>query len=253
MIASPSPVQEIAAVASSAHVPAAISGESPTRPGCLPLMPPVEVAAATPPLRVAGDGADGPPRRRRAARRAPRCETSRRARCRGPARGRSGPAGSPTSITCRPSSSTARAAAIGLRMPVIAATAPAARSAPAHDRRVVDDRAALVQRRAAAGVEDRVVLEHDHRRLDRVERVAACVQHRVAGVDRALARPRGPGRGSSGRQVPAPPCTTIAITPGTIRAVRPGEPAARRDDLPARRRRPSGSKPGCGAGSRPCP
>ena len=49
MIASPSPVQEIAAVASSAHVPAAMIGESPTRPGCLPLVPPVEVAAATPP------------------------------------------------------------------------------------------------------------------------------------------------------------------------------------------------------------
>ena len=49
MIASPSPVQEIATVRSSAQVPAAISGESPTRPGCLPSIPPVEVAAATPP------------------------------------------------------------------------------------------------------------------------------------------------------------------------------------------------------------
>jgi hypothetical protein len=49
MIASPSPVQEMATVVSSAHVPAAISDESPTRPGCLRLVPPVDVAAATPP------------------------------------------------------------------------------------------------------------------------------------------------------------------------------------------------------------
>ena len=59
MIASPSPVQEIAAVASSAQVPQAISGESPTRPGCLPSVPPVEVAAATRPWASRADGADG--------------------------------------------------------------------------------------------------------------------------------------------------------------------------------------------------
>ena len=62
MIASPSPVQEIAAVASSAHVPAATSGESPTRPGCLPLLPPVEVAAATPPLASRATAPTVPPR-----------------------------------------------------------------------------------------------------------------------------------------------------------------------------------------------
>ena len=60
MIASPSPVQEIATVRSSAHVPAAISGESPTRPGCLPSIPPVEVAAATPPRASQRDRADRP-------------------------------------------------------------------------------------------------------------------------------------------------------------------------------------------------
>ena len=49
MMPSPSPVQEIATVASSAQVPTAISDESPTRPGCLRLVPPVEVAAATRP------------------------------------------------------------------------------------------------------------------------------------------------------------------------------------------------------------
>ena len=62
MIASPSPVQEIAAVASSAHVPAATSGESPTRPGCLPLLPPVEVAAAMPPPASRATAPTVPPR-----------------------------------------------------------------------------------------------------------------------------------------------------------------------------------------------
>ena len=50
----------------------------------------------------------------------------------------------------------------------------------------------LVQRRPAARVEDRVVLEHDHRRLDRGERVPARGEHGVPGRDRpldALARP----------------------------------------------------------------
>ena len=47
MIASPSPVHEHAPSASSANVPAPISGESPTRPGRLPVVPPVDVAAAT--------------------------------------------------------------------------------------------------------------------------------------------------------------------------------------------------------------
>ena len=44
-------------------------------------------------------------------------ETTRPARCRGPAARANAPADSPTSITCRPSSSTARAARTGLRMP----------------------------------------------------------------------------------------------------------------------------------------
>ena len=60
MIASPSPVQEIAAVASSAQVPAAISGESPTRPGCLPAAAAGRGRRRDPPLRVARDRADRP-------------------------------------------------------------------------------------------------------------------------------------------------------------------------------------------------
>src|SRR5688572_4400054 len=43
---SPSPVQDTAAVALLAYVPAPMSGESPTRPGSLLLRPPVDVAAA---------------------------------------------------------------------------------------------------------------------------------------------------------------------------------------------------------------
>ena len=51
MIASPSPVQETATLSSSAQVPAPISGESPTRPRRWPIVPPVEVAAASRPSR----------------------------------------------------------------------------------------------------------------------------------------------------------------------------------------------------------
>ena len=46
MNASPTPVAEMATVVSSAHVPAPTMALSPTRPGGLPAMPPVEVAAA---------------------------------------------------------------------------------------------------------------------------------------------------------------------------------------------------------------
>ena len=49
-------------MASSAHVPAPISGESPTRPRRWPIVPPVEVAAASRPSRVARDRADRPGR-----------------------------------------------------------------------------------------------------------------------------------------------------------------------------------------------
>ena len=45
MMVSPMPVAETAQVSLSAHVPAPIRAESPTRPGCWLVMPPVEVAA----------------------------------------------------------------------------------------------------------------------------------------------------------------------------------------------------------------
>ena len=167
-----------------------------------------------PPVGVAGDGADRVPALLDALGGA---EPVVGGACRRPCSRAKWAAGSPTSITCRPSSSTARAAWIGLRMPVSAATAPAARSLP----RMIDASWRIApcssSDAAAAGVEDRVVLEHDHGRLDRVERVTACVR---APRGRRRPRARTPSRARSrysGRQVPAPPCTTIVITPGTIR------------------------------------
>ena len=54
--------------------------------------------------------------------------------------------------------------------------------APAHDRGVVLGLAALVQHRAAARVEERIVLERDRRRLHRVERRAARLEHPPPGL-----------------------------------------------------------------------
>jgi len=51
MIASPLPVQDAPPSVLSAYVPHPMSALSPTRPGRLPTMPPVEVAAATVPWR----------------------------------------------------------------------------------------------------------------------------------------------------------------------------------------------------------
>src|SRR5215813_10629876 len=51
MIASPSPVHETPPSVLSAYVPLPIRAESPTRPGSLPTMPPVDVAAAIVPWR----------------------------------------------------------------------------------------------------------------------------------------------------------------------------------------------------------
>src|SRR2546425_361503 len=64
MIASPSPVHDTPPSVLSAYVPLPISAESPTRPGNLPKMPPVDVAAAIVPWRSSerdgvGDASDG--------------------------------------------------------------------------------------------------------------------------------------------------------------------------------------------------
>ena len=92
-------------------------------------------------------------------------------------------AGAPTSSTWRPSASTARAARIGLRTPRTAATAPAARVVPSIIEASSSTRPYSVSAAPRPGVELRVVLEHDDRGLDGVERVAAGRQHRVPGLD----------------------------------------------------------------------
>jgi hypothetical protein len=51
MMASPSPVQETPPTELSAYVPHPIRALSPTRPGALPAVPPVDVAAAMVPPR----------------------------------------------------------------------------------------------------------------------------------------------------------------------------------------------------------
>ena len=82
-----------------------------------------------------------------------------------------------------------------------------------HDRGVELHAPVLGERRAATGVELRVVLEHHDGGLDRVERRAAGRQHRMAGLDRgrrARAHPLGPL--GVGDRAPAPPWTTIAIS-----------------------------------------
>ena len=190
MIDSPWPVHETATVASSAHVPAPISGESPTRPEPLAGHAAGRGRGRQAAFGVARHGADRAARAGRVAR------LGGRARCRSrsvtnqvsdskssPAVAANSIAGGPTSSTCRPSASTARAARIGLRTPRTAATAPAARVGAVHDRRVELDAPVLGQRGAAAGVELGVVLEHDDGGLDGVERRAAGRQHRVPGLD----------------------------------------------------------------------
>ena len=111
-------------------------------------------------------------------------------------------AASPTSITWRPSSSTARAAATGLRMPRSAATAPAARSVPRMIEASRPTPPSLVQRRAAAGVEDRVVLEHDTAAWTAASALPPPGEHGMPGLDRR-ARRRTPS-GAPARRVGRP-------------------------------------------------
>ena len=103
---------------------------------------------------------------------------------------------------------------------------------PAHERGVVRDAPALIQHSAAAGVEQRVVLEDDDRGLDRGQRVAPGGQHGVAGLDGvAHALLRSPYAASG--HFPAPPWTTIATSATRTRY---GALSRPRDEL---RRRPA--------------
>ena len=103
----------------------------------------------------------------------------------------------------------------------------------AHHRRVEQHEAALVEHRAAPGVEHRVVLEHDHRGLGGVQRVAAVRQHRVAGLHGPL-HALASRVMALARQFPAPPWTTISTAAkikGQTLYLRQA-----RDDLPVGRR-----------------
>src|SRR5436309_1895407 len=62
MMASPSPVHDTPPIELSAYVPQPISALSPTRPGSLPMVPPVDVAAAMVPLRSRATAPTVPPR-----------------------------------------------------------------------------------------------------------------------------------------------------------------------------------------------
>ena len=219
MIDSPWPVHETATVASSAHVPAPISG-SRRRGRAAGRTHRRSSRGREAALGVTGDGAD------RAAgaggiallerdQREPLAlgDEPRLVLEVEPGGGGELDRRGPTSSTWRPSSSTARAARTGLRTPRTAATAPAARWRAVHDRGVELDAAVLGQRGAAAGVELGVVLEHDDRRLDGVERAppsasTACPASTAAA---APARMRS-ARSGSAIAPPAPPWTTIAIS-----------------------------------------
>ena len=182
MIASPSPVQEIATVASSAQVPAAISGESPTRPGCLRRLPPVEVAAATPPWASSAT-APTVSRARRAALSPVRNQSSGRFEP-GVARERSGRVADQHHVAPLVEHRPRRADRVA--DPAQGGHRTRRAVGAAHDRRVMEHRALLVEHRAAARVEHRVVLEHDDRGLHGRERVAAGREYRVPGVRRPL-------------------------------------------------------------------
>ena len=80
---------------------------------------------------------------------------------------------------------TARAARIGFFGPQIAGDRAGPAVAPVHHRGVHLLRAGGGEHRAASGIEQRIVLERDHRFRDRIERAAAVGENRAAGLQRA--------------------------------------------------------------------
>ena len=227
MIASPSPVQEIAAVASSAQVP----GRDQRR---------VADAARVLAARAAGGGRRGDAARARRARRRRRC---RRALSSPAANARCGPRCEP--VVGRgargPASRAKRAAGVADEHHVaafvehrargldrVADAARARRRRPPRGRRPRMIEASrpiaplLVQRRAAAGVEDRVVLEHDHRGLR---------------PRRARRRPR-----RAPRARPRPPARTPSRAPARARRPASARPAVH-DDRDVHRAKDKGVRP----------
>ena len=187
----------------SAKVPAPMIGVSPTRPGNLPVIPPVEVAAARSPRQSRATAPTVPCRRassssaiagsaRRAKRllQAPRhrasvAKYSGSAKIKPACSRQKASAPSPTSRTCGECSITARAARTGFFGPKIAGDRAGPAVAPVHHRGVHLLRAGGGEHRAASGIEQRVVLQRDDRCRHRVERAAAGGKDRAAGLQRA--------------------------------------------------------------------
>ena len=138
---SPWPVADTAQQSSAAYVPAPMIGVSPTRPARLPVMPPVDVAAARWPCASSATAPTVPSEASSPTRASPaRCRSSS-ARRRSvvnqsfgtdsrPASAASASAPGPASITCGVCSITCRASRTGLRTCRTPATAPARRSRP---------------------------------------------------------------------------------------------------------------------------
>ena len=221
MIDSPWPVHDTATVASSAHVPAPISGESPTRPSRWPDTPPVDVAAARRPSASRATAPTVP----RAPAASPSLSASSASRSRSVTNhvsfSKASPAVAANSIAG--GADEQHVAALGehraRRADRVAHAAHGRHRAggargAVHDRRVELDAAVLGQRGAAPGVELGVVLEHDDGGLDGVERRSPPSASTACPASTAAAAPARmrPARSGSSIDPPAPPWTTIAIS-----------------------------------------
>ena len=213
----------------------AISGESPTRPGCLPCVPPVEVAAATRPCASRATAPTVLPRCVDADGRGlgaepvvGRCEARLAGEARRRARRRASRAGPRRARRGRPGS--------GCGCRVSAATAPAARSLAAHERGVVER-----SRPCSSSAAPRPALKTGS---SSSTITAACT---ASSASPPAARTAWPA--STARCTPARAPVAVLGPPGPRPAVhdhrdhaahdtsrRAGRRAARRDDLPARRR-----------------
>src|SRR5262245_24269204 len=218
MIASPSPVADTAPSELSAYVPHPMSALSPTRPGSLACVPPVEVAAAEVPWRSSATAPTVPSRAASASgrvefhRRCCRSVTSVRGSHSGmPAKRAKASAPSATSRTCRPSSSTRRAREIGFAMRVTAATAPESRRSPS----MID--ASISMAPALFRTEPRPALKRGRSSSVRTADSTASSARPPALRIRhpASAAARTPSRSSSTPSAglaPAPPCTMMEGT-----------------------------------------
>ena len=227
MVASPGPVAEPAPRRSSAYVPAPMTAESPTRPRRLPLNPPVEVAAATwprPSQATAPTVPSKPPWGADQYRRAASVTRSSGGQSGKPCRRARATAGSPTRSTSRPSANTARARRIGFGTPATAPTAPAASVSP------VMTEASISTPPSAVRVEPRPALKcGSSSSTTTASTAASSAPPRCASTlhpaSTARATPARRGARESRLSLPAPPCTTIALTARLLRS--PGPRRAR--------------------------